>query len=593
MWKFQLLIVVVFAWTVAAQEQPVYLTTFQGWGFFKVRVTRGAMTNANVQATCAAAGMKYPCHQPGTTACNSGWAAGCIAYDDPHSWCYTQKVLSLTVCGIDDPRRCPQLDDTFVCLPGWLHDSAWGVDYDTTTWDLQGAYYYNLYAICAVGEALLDFPCMNGGTLVNFVCQCPPWATGYKCETDMIDECVSSPCLHGTCEDQPNHYTCRCHPGWTGVHCETDINECHSSPCPQNATCIDHVSGYSCQCAPGWTGNNCQTDIDECSSSPCPLNSTCVDLVNDYACQCAPGWTGKHCETDIDDCASGPCLSGGTCVDHVTGYSCVCPPDTTGNKCETALYPDKCYRFSADSLSHQDASTACTNMGGHLADVRGLQDQQLLADLIMLGSDVSHWTSVKTSSVQFVYSDGSQVSGLSTWMSTNSYRPLDVCVLLDSADMYRGTYHLCTEEHNYVCESYYSPCQPGLCQNGGNCASCFGDSHLFCDCLPGYTGSLCETEMDECASSPCRNGGTCVDEVNSYSCTCDRGYTGDHCELDIDLCNPNPCPYNWVCVDYTVEIHCEIPTGMSTRSEYCTASSCGPGWYCQEGGPTGYSCIRG
>ncbi|CAH1258920.1 NOTCH3 [Branchiostoma lanceolatum] len=353
----------------------------------------------------------------------------------------------------------------------------------------------------SVGEALLDFPCMNGGTPVNFLCQCPPWATGYKCETDMIDGCLSSPCLHGSCVDHLGHYTCGCHPGWTGVHCETG---------EPNATCIDHVSEFTCQCAPGWTGEDCQTDIDECSSSHCPVNSTCFDDVNGYTCQCASGWTGKSCETDIDDCASGPCLSGETCLDHVTGHSCACPPETTGDKCETALYPDKCYRFSADSLSHEDASIACATMGGHLADVKVPQDQQLLAGLISSGSDVSHWTSVKTSSVLFVYSDGSPVS-----------------------------------------------------------------------------------DIDECASSPCRNGGTCVDQAGSFSCTCDRGYTGVHCEQDIDLCNPNPCPYDWVCVDHVTGIHCEIPTGMSTRSGYCTASFCGPGWYCNEDGPTGFSCIRG
>ncbi|XP_078575910.1 uncharacterized protein LOC144861769 [Branchiostoma floridae x Branchiostoma japonicum] len=532
MWQLQLFIAAVVVCTATSQAQKVYLTTSKGWAFFKIRVTTGQMTNANVKATCEAAGMRYPCHQSGTS-CTSQWDSGCIAYDDPDGRCTTHSVLSESLCGSQvDPRACQPLDDTFVYLPhGFNYDgSAWGMDYDTFTWDLQGAYYHNMYALCAVGEALLDFPCMNGGTPVNFVCQCPPWATGYKCETDMVDECLSSPCLYGTCEDHPGHYTCRCDPGWTGVHCETDIDDCQSSSCPQNATCIDKVNGYTCQCAPGWTGDACQTDIDECSSSPCPVNSTCVDGVNGYTCQCAPGWTGKSCETEIDDCASGPCLSGGMCVDHVTGYSCVCSPETTGDNCETALYPDKCYRFSADSLSHEDASTACATMGGHLADVKGPQDQQLLADLISFGTDVSHWTSVKTSSALFVYSDGSHVSGLSTWMSSNSYRPPEVCVLLDSADMYRGTYHLCSEEHNYVCESGYSPCQPNLCQNGGNCSSCFGDSRVVCDCLPGYTGSMCETDIDECASSPCMNGATCVDGVNSFSCTCNRGYTGVYCE---------------------------------------------------------------
>lgn len=35
------------------------------------------------------------------------------------------------------------------------------------------------------------------------------------------DECLSSPCRHGTCIDQINSYTCNCSPGYTGRECET------------------------------------------------------------------------------------------------------------------------------------------------------------------------------------------------------------------------------------------------------------------------------------------------------------------------------------------------------------------------------------
>ncbi|CAH1240252.1 NOTCH2 [Branchiostoma lanceolatum] len=672
MWQFVLLIAAVTAWPSLAQGQQEYLATVDRYGFYKVRVS-GNMSAVNIKAACEAAGMRYVCNHSGSrrdrNICTTHWTQGCIKYDDGGVSCVTHEVLSDKLCGNKDKVHCLPLDDTFVVNPNyWGLTPGWGVDYQTASGGLIGGNYNDMYAICAVSEGLQYMPCMNGGTMENFVCKCPAWTTGFKCETDieddcdrslcmngtcvdhlnhytcncnpgwtgvncdtemvdeclnspclngacvdhlggytcrcdsgwtgvncdtelvdeclsnpclmgacvdhqdhytcrcdpgwtgihcdtdMVDECQSSPCLNGACVDHQNHYTCQCDPGWTGIHCDADMDDCSSSPCPSNSTCIDEVNGYTCQCAPGWDGDSCQTDIDECSSSPCPANSTCVDDVSSYTCQCAPGWTGGSCETEIDECASNPCLSGGTCVDGLNQYKCICPDKTTGDNCETAIFANQCYWFSADSLPHKDAATACTTMGGHLADVKGSQDQQLLADLISHGSDVSHWTSVRTSTASLIYSDGTPVFG-STWMSPTAYGPYDQCVLLDSQDNYQGNYHVCSEEHNFVCESGAQVCPH--CQNGGNCSSCFADSIVTCECPVGFTGDLCEKNIDDCATTPCKNNATCVDLVDSFECVCDRGYTGLLCESDLDLCHPNPCPYGWVCVDNVSGIQCE------------------------------------
>ena len=37
------------------------------------------------------------------------------------------------------------------------------------------------------------------------------------------DECASSPCGHGSCQDKVNSYVCTCDPGWTGPNCNTNI----------------------------------------------------------------------------------------------------------------------------------------------------------------------------------------------------------------------------------------------------------------------------------------------------------------------------------------------------------------------------------
>lgn len=38
-----------------------------------------------------------------------------------------------------------------------------------------------------------------------------------------IDECASSPCIHGTCEDAINNFTCICDMGYTDILCDQGI----------------------------------------------------------------------------------------------------------------------------------------------------------------------------------------------------------------------------------------------------------------------------------------------------------------------------------------------------------------------------------
>lgn len=44
-----------------------------------------------------------------------------------------------------------------------------------------------------------------------------------------IDECQSSPCIHGNCSDHHNQYICHCQAGYTGNNCQTGLYYLHGT----------------------------------------------------------------------------------------------------------------------------------------------------------------------------------------------------------------------------------------------------------------------------------------------------------------------------------------------------------------------------
>ena len=115
------------------------------------------------------------------------------------------------------------------------------------------------------------------------------------------DDCLSEPCANsGICSDDVDEYSCRCTRGWSGENCGENVDECASSPC-LHGQCSDLVAAYSCECLLGWNGENCEVNIDECASRPCG-NSTfgsCLDHVANYTCNCARGWAGYDCDQTL------------------------------------------------------------------------------------------------------------------------------------------------------------------------------------------------------------------------------------------------------------------------------------------------------
>ncbi|XP_019639763.1 PREDICTED: fibropellin-1-like [Branchiostoma belcheri] len=290
-----------------------------------------------------------------------------------------------------------------------------------------------------------------------------------------------------------------------------------------------------------------------------------------------------------DDCASNPCWFGTTCVDGNSDFSCDCPKGFEGKKCEIAAFSGQCYQFSPDALSHAEARQACSTKNGHLADVKDGQQQSFIASSIAATTGASNWLGMKLQHVYtLAYSDDSPAQGPLQISAVQPPAQCDFCVLLDSSNSFQAEPTSCTEHHNYICQSDIQSCGQHVCQNGGNCTSCFGDSIFFCDCPDGFGGKSCEININECASNPCQNGGTCHDDVNSYRCRCLPGYVGDNCEGDVDWCSLVTCPFDWTCQDYGPHFTCLAP--FVRKNNYrCNSASCPDGMNCIEDGAS-FSC---
>uniref|UniRef100_A0A8C6ZXT3 CRUM1 protein n=1 Tax=Nothoprocta perdicaria TaxID=30464 RepID=A0A8C6ZXT3_NOTPE len=149
------------------------------------------------------------------------------------------------------------------------------------------------------------------------------------------DVCAAGPCLHaGTCEDLFNSFRCVCSAGWGGLRCEANIDECQSSPCV-HGDCVDAVADFQCECFRGYIGKKCDINVDDCVRHQCLNGATCVDGVYGYSCKCLPQYSGPRCEWPFPPQQCGKnftCLNGGKCISETWGANCSCKPGFTGRK---------------------------------------------------------------------------------------------------------------------------------------------------------------------------------------------------------------------------------------------------------------------
>ena len=141
-----------------------------------------------------------------------------------------------------------------------------------------------------------------------------------------VTTCAQNPCLYGgTCIDLKESFECECSIGFIGERCETDVNECLSNPCVFG-TCQNGHGGYQCTCKSEerYTGRNCETDLTACVTSPCASEPS-------KYCVAEPGNENFAC---VPLCNSSSCLHGGTCTPKDGTVTCECPPGLEGPRCE-------------------------------------------------------------------------------------------------------------------------------------------------------------------------------------------------------------------------------------------------------------------
>ncbi|CAG0900462.1 unnamed protein product, partial [Cyprideis torosa] len=336
-----------------------------------------------------------------------------------------------------------------------------------------------------------------------------------------IDDCSSSPCLHGgTCTDFLNGFECSCPPGRTGTRCEEDVDECSTNPCVHALSCINTDGDFICDCQEGWTGKRCHVNINDCAGHVCFNGGTSIDLIQECRCSCSPGFTGDNCETNVDECEGKPCWNGGECVDKLNGYHCICPVGYSGQHCEIDF--DLC---NPNPCGH---GAPCFNMDGDY---------------------YCHCQS--------------------QWQGKNCTEERPKCTSPPCPAVDSCTVPIPSNESSLG----YRLIPSSICGDHGRCVSLAG-GQFSCTCDPGYTGHFCHQNIDDCTGNQCENGATCLDEINSYKCLCKEGWTGEHCAININECESNPCGANGKCIDSVADFVCECEGGWRGKRCHLWESHC-------------------
>ncbi|XP_014260565.1 protein crumbs isoform X1 [Cimex lectularius] len=350
-------------------------------------------------------------------------------------------------------------------------------------------------------------------------------------------------------------YECKCIDGITGSNCEIDINECESSPC-EHGMCQDGIASFTCECEAGYEGTYCKTEIDECQKySPC-VYGICHDKVADYFCECDSKYGGKNCSVELTGCLENQCQNNGTCKpylddDNVHKFNCSCTNGFQGPTCEKET------TMSLNGSSYAMVNT--TREEGY--DIQFRFKTTLSNGLLAIGKGSTYYIlELAQGRLNLRSSILNKWEGVFIGSALNDSKWQKVFVAINSS-------HLVLAANE---EQTIYPILPINLNEGSNTShTSFPTTYLggaisylrrlthgpsfYVGCvqdvmingnwvLPQDVGTQpisfvgvevgCKREP-QCNPNPCHSGGHCTDLWRNFSCTCERPYLGRTCQHNL------------------------------------------------------------
>jgi hypothetical protein len=212
----------------------------------------------------------------------------------------------------------------------------------------------------------------------SYKCTCLPGYNGTNCD-NIIDNCASSPCVNGQCQNKINAFNCSCNAGWTGTKCNLNATLCNVNPCLNNGTCVPTPQNTkNCSCAFGYSGALCATAINYCDTAGFCKNSGVCEYKGPglFKCNCiGQRFYGPQCQwTSFCNANASVCLNTGVCNNVENSFNCSCPAGYSGTFCETL-----------PSTRTQEGSTASTpGVGGVPYFVIGIIAACLILTIVLV-----------------------------------------------------------------------------------------------------------------------------------------------------------------------------------------------------------------